>query len=102
MARRLGEDETLLKFFQSMSSFGLVGLKRLSLFRGTPVCSRQTPILQPTAIGDVGSTVRANRICKRSSVQIVKIKIYGSRACHCGLQHSVGSVISPCEAYHTG
>jgi hypothetical protein len=39
----------LLKFIQSISSNGPVGLWKLRLFRGTPVCSRQTPILQPTA-----------------------------------------------------
>jgi hypothetical protein len=60
----LGEDETLLKFVQSISPFVPVGLKRLRLFCGTPVCSRQTPILQPTAIGVVGTTVEANCICK--------------------------------------
>jgi hypothetical protein len=64
----LEEDETLLKFVQSIFPFVPVGLKRLRLFRGTPVCSRQTPILHPTAIGFVGTTVGANRICKRSSV----------------------------------
>jgi hypothetical protein len=42
----LGEDETLLKFVQSISSIGPVELKRLHLFCGTPVCSRQTPIVQ--------------------------------------------------------
>jgi hypothetical protein len=66
--RRFGEDETLLKFVQSISSIGPVGLKKLRLFRGTPVCSRQTPILQPTAIGVAGSTVGANRTCKRSTL----------------------------------
>jgi hypothetical protein len=45
------EDEVLLKFVQSFSSIVPVGLWKLRLFRGTPVCSRQTPILQPTAIG---------------------------------------------------
>jgi hypothetical protein len=60
--RRFGEDETLLKFVQSFSSIGPVGLKKLRLFRGTPVCSRQTPILQPTAIGVTGSTVGANHV----------------------------------------
>jgi hypothetical protein len=65
--RRFGEDETLLKFVQSISSVGPVGLKKLRLFRETPVCSRQTPILQPTAIGGVGSTIGASRICKRST-----------------------------------
>jgi hypothetical protein len=63
-----GEDETLLKFVQSFSSIGPVGLKKLRLLRGTPVCSRQTPILQPTAIGVAGSTVGVNRICKRSFI----------------------------------
>jgi hypothetical protein len=58
------EDETLLKFAHSISWIGPVGLKKLRLFRGTPVCSRQTPILQPTAIGVIGSTVGVNRICK--------------------------------------
>jgi hypothetical protein len=47
---------------------GPVGLKKLRLFRGTPVCSRQTPILQPTAIGVAGSTVGANRTCKWSTL----------------------------------
>jgi hypothetical protein len=59
--RRFGEDETLLKSVQSFSSIGQVGLKKLRLLRGTPVCSRQTAILQPTAIGVVGPTVGANR-----------------------------------------
>jgi hypothetical protein len=48
--RRLGEDEVLLKSVQSILSNGPVGLWKLRLFRGTPLCSRQTPILQPTAI----------------------------------------------------
>jgi hypothetical protein len=66
--RRFGEDETLLKFVQGISSIGPVEHEKLRLFRGTPVCSRQTPILQPIAIGVVGSTVGANRICKRSTL----------------------------------
>jgi hypothetical protein len=37
---RLGEDETLLKSVLSFSSIGPVGLKKLRLFRGTPVCPR--------------------------------------------------------------
>jgi hypothetical protein len=65
--RRFGEDKMLLKFVQTISSIGPVELKKLRLFRGTPVCSRQTPILQPTAIGGVGSTVGANHICKQST-----------------------------------
>jgi hypothetical protein len=32
----------------------IVGLKRLHLFHGTPMCSWQIPILLPTAIGDNG------------------------------------------------
>jgi hypothetical protein len=60
--RRFGEDETLLKSVQGFSSIGPVGLKKLRLFRGTPVCSRQTPVLQPTTIGVAGPTVGANRV----------------------------------------
>jgi hypothetical protein len=60
--RRFRGDETLLRYVQSFSSSGPVGLKKLRLFRGTPVCSRQTPVLQPTAIGIVGPTVGANRV----------------------------------------
>jgi hypothetical protein len=63
----LEEGKTLLKFVQSISPIGPVGLKKLRLFRGTPVCSRQTPVLQPMAIGVVGPTVGANRICKWST-----------------------------------
>jgi hypothetical protein len=47
----IGEDEVLLKLIQSVFSNGPVGLWKLRLLRGTPVCSRQTRILQPTAIG---------------------------------------------------
>jgi hypothetical protein len=57
-----GEDEVLLKSVQSFSSYGPVGLWKLCLIRGTPVCSRQTSILQPTAIGFASPTVGANRV----------------------------------------
>jgi hypothetical protein len=100
--RRFGEDETLLKFVQSISSIGPVGLKKLRLFRGTPVCSRQTPILQPTANGGVGSTVGANRICKRSTFCInCKVQGFGS-ARFLVVVHSVVSAILPCEACRAG
>jgi hypothetical protein len=99
---RFGEEETLLKFVQSISSIGPVGPKKLRLLRGTPVCSRQTPILQPTANGGVGSTVGANRICKRSTFCInCKVQGFGLRASRSGLLYSAVSVI-PCEVYHTG
>jgi hypothetical protein len=90
---RLEENETLLKFVQGFSSIQPVGLKKLRLFRGTPVCSRQTPILQPTAIGVAGSTVGANRICKRSTSCVI-CKDRGFRAVRLlVVVHSAGSVI---------
>jgi hypothetical protein len=93
--RRFGEDETLLNFVRSISSIGPVGLKKLRLFRGTPVCSRQTPILQPTAIGDVGSTVGVNRVCKRSTFCII-CKDQGFRSARfLVVVHSVASAIFP-------
>jgi hypothetical protein len=37
--------------FRAPPHFGWVGPKRLHLFHGTPVCSRQISILRPTVIG---------------------------------------------------
>jgi hypothetical protein len=79
-----GEDEVLLKYVQSISSFGPVGLKRLRLFRGTPVCSRQTPILQPTAIDGVGFMVVSEHSCNWFS-SCINCKDQSFRTSSCGL-----------------
>jgi hypothetical protein len=63
--RRFWEDESLLKYVQSVSSFGPAGLKRLYLFRGTPLCSRQIPILLPTAISDYGFPYVRSSVTRR-------------------------------------
>jgi hypothetical protein len=61
-----GEDEVPLKSVQKLLLARPVGLEKLRLFRGTPVCSRQAPISQPTAIGFRQSYGWSQPYCNRS------------------------------------
>jgi hypothetical protein len=59
------EDELLLEYAGASPHRESLGLKRLHLFRGTPVCSRQISILLATAISGIGIPVDSNRSCNR-------------------------------------